>query len=133
MKILLLDDDIRDVPEIADVWKLSGHEVTQVVDWHKLEPLLSAQSFDGVLIDLMIPAIDLPIGECAAGFTTGEYIYRTYIYPKLPQTPFAVFSAALIGLDVIKAATERLSALPGYRGYFEKGCKNTDLLNAISK
>jgi len=133
MNILLLDDDTRDVPEIADVWKLQGHTIKQVIDWHNLDSILKSQNFDAVLIDLMIPAIDLPLEQCSAGFTTGEYIYRTYINPKLPAAPFAVFSAALLGLDVIKAATERLSSFAGYRGYFEKGCNTNTILNAISK
>jgi len=133
MNILLLDDDTRDVPEISAVWKLYEHKITQVVDWQDLPGILGAESFDSVLVDLMIPAIGLPVAECAAGFTTGEYIYRNSIFQKLPNAPFAVFSAALFDLDVIKAATDRLSKYAGYRGYFEKGCNNLELLTAISK
>lgn len=133
MKILLLDDDARDVPTIADVWRLRGHTVYQVFDWRKLDAELRNHEVDAMLIDLMIPAIDLPIAECGAGFTTGEYIYIKTIQPRLPHVPFAIFSAALIGLDVIKAAKERLSVYPMFRGYFAKGCQNDDILTAISK
>lgn len=133
MKILLVDDDMRDVHEAAEVWRIHGHEVIQVCDWHTLPSVLEANSFDAVLIDLMIPAIDLPLSECNGGFTTGEYLYRTYVQPKLPKAPFALFSSALFDLEVIKTASERLHGYPNYRGYFEKGCSTNDLLNAISK
>jgi CheY-like chemotaxis protein len=133
MNILLLDDDVRDVPETADVWRLLGHSVTQVTDWRDLEEALKKNRFDAALIDLMIPAIGLPVDECSSGFTTGEYIHRTYIQPKMPTMPFAVFSAAVLGLEVIAAANKRLSTYSNYRGYFVKGVDNQLLLETISK
>jgi CheY-like chemotaxis protein len=133
MNILLLDDDTRDVPEIAEVWRRLSHKVTQVEDWRNLDRAMALQNFDAVLIDLMIPAIGLPSADCAAGFTTGEFIYRKYIYPKLPSKPFAIFSAALLGLEVIRAANERLKSYATYRGYFVKGCPNEVILKAISQ
>jgi CheY-like chemotaxis protein len=133
MKILLLDDDTKDVPEIADVWRLLGHNVTQVTDSHGLTKAMLSPSFDAILLDLMIPAIDVPVSECDGGFTTGEYLYKTVIYPKLPRTPFAIFSSAILDLEVIRNANELLSKYSGYRGFFEKGCADKGLLEAISK
>lgn len=132
MKILLLDEDTRDVPAVADVWRLKGHDVIQVTEWEGIDDVLSKNSFDAVLLDLMIPAVDLPVGECGGGFTTGEYLYRTKINPRIPNTPFAVFSSALFELDVIKEAIARLNRYPSFKGCFEKGCDDEILLNALS-
>jgi CheY-like chemotaxis protein len=133
MKILLLDDDTKDVPAIADVWRLLGHDVVQVTDSHGLVDAMARTSFDAVLLDLMIPAVDVPVSECDGGFTTGEYLYKTIISPKLTNVPFAVFSSAILDLEVIRNAHNSLRKYTNYRGFFEKGCADKTILEAISK
>ncbi len=133
MKILLLDDDVRDVPAMVELWRLHGHTVTQVTEIADLRDILQKEPFDCALIDLMIPAVEIPLSDCNGGFTTGEYLYRTYIHPVLGDKPFCIFSSAVFNLDLIKDAVRRLSKFPGYRGCFKKGDETKDLLEAIAK
>jgi CheY-like chemotaxis protein len=128
MRILVLDEDSRDVPHICDEIAQSGHKVQQVTDWKDVQTVLHQFKPDALLIDLMIPAVGLPSNECGGGFTTGAYIYETMTHDSAPGIPFAVFSSAFLETTLIKDALKRMEKFPEYRGVLSKECNPDEVI-----
>ena len=121
MRLIVIDEDLRSVPHICDELRQSGHDVIQIADWHEIKEKLPPFSPNGILLDLMIPAIDLPANGCASGFTTGAYLYREVIHPLAQGVPFVVYTSAPLTLSVVKSALEQLLAFGEYAGAISKG------------
>jgi CheY-like chemotaxis protein len=128
MRILVLDEDVRDVPHICDEIAQTGHEVRQVSDWKELSDVLAQFKPNAILIDLMIPAVGLPSNECGGGFTTGAYLYDRIIHGAAPGVPVAVFSSAFLETPIIKQALKRMEQFPEFRGVISKGCNPDEVI-----
>lgn len=133
MRILVVDEDVRDVPHICDELKQFGHNVRQVTDWESLRGVIADFKPDAMLVDLMIPPIGLPSDECGGGFTTGAYIYEKIIHDAAPSIPVAVFSSAFLETPIIKHALQRMQQFPEYKGVIPKGCNPEELIDLLQQ
>lgn len=131
MRILILDDDLRNMPAICDEIAQSGHEVRLVSDWNELPTVLLQFKPDAILLDLMIPPVGLPADECGGGFTTGAYIYEKLIHNAAIGVPVAVFSSAYLETPTMKHALKRLEQFPEYRGAISKGCNTEEVIELV--
>lgn len=131
MRILVLDDDVRDMPQICDGIAQLGPEVRQVSDWKELPTVLSQFKPEAILLDLMIPPVGLPSNECGGGFTTGAYIYEKVIHDAAPGVPVAVFSSAFLETAIMKQALKRMEQFPEYRGAISKGCDLEEVIALV--
>ena len=76
-KILVIDDDPRNVFAITSTLELHGMTVTQAADGRKgIEALLSAEDTDLILMDVMMPELD--------GYATMTRIRRMPAFATLP-------------------------------------------------
>jgi len=133
MRILILDDDVRDMPHVCDEIAQFGHEVRQVTDWKELLTVLAQFKPEAILIDLMIPPVGLPSDECGGGFTTGAYIYEKLIHNAAPGVPMAVFSNALLEAPIIKDALNRMDRFAEFRGAISKTCDPEEVIALVSQ
>ncbi len=121
MKVLILDEDDRQMPQTCDLIEQQGHEVCQVKDWRELESTIREFKPDAFVIDLMIPALGLPIDECSGGYTTGAYLYINVVRKLSPKSPFVVFSASCLDIPLMKTAIKKLKKYSEFRGVLSKG------------
>lgn len=128
MRILVVDEDRKHMPQVCDVLRALGHDVLHIPDWRQIQVELRAFKPEGIVLDLMIPASGLPLNECGHGYTTGEYIYKTLIAPIAPDVPFVVLSAADQSVSFVEAATERLRKLSPCRAILEKPCDERSIV-----
>lgn len=133
MRILILDDDMRDMPHFCDLLRQSGHDVKQIDGWNDLCAVLMDFKPDGIIVDLMIPAIGLPVEECAGGYTSGAYIYITFIHELTPNIPFIVFSAATMNTFIIQQSIANLKKYSEFRGVLSKGCEQYEIIDLLTK
>jgi len=121
MKLLLVDEDEEEMPQLVDELRLEGHEVQQALNCEQLESAMVGMVFDGLILDLMMPAIDgIPPDKSDFGYTAGVYLYESAIAPRWPNVPFIVVSAVDPETSVFKRAIERLRKHSGFRGHVEK-------------
>lgn len=133
MRILIFDEDTKHLPQLCDVLRQEGHEVTQVMDWKNLETEIAELAPEGIVIDLMIPPLDLPVSGCSAGYTTGVYVYMTFINKYAPGIPFVVFSGTELGLNFISKEVKKLESYAEFRGVLSKGCDEELIIEFLSK
>lgn len=133
MNILIFDEDERQIPQTCDVLKQLGHQVKHLTKWEKLKEELQNFKPEGLVLDLMLPAINLPSEECGGGYTTGAYVYKTIIHEILPGIPFVVYSATDLGLHKIREAISELEKFNEYRGVLAKGCDEEEIIETLKK
>lgn len=121
MRILVIDDDDIEMPQTCDLLKLEGHEVLQIKDSSNIEESIKNFAPDGIILDLMIPDLNLPQKDINGGYTTGAYLYKNVINKIAHGIPFVVYSGTAIEVDFIKEDLDSLKAYEEYSGTIEKG------------
>lgn len=133
MKLLVIDDDVRDMSHVCDYFRITGNDVLHCSKWSEVESAVTTFKPNGIILDLMMSTMGLPIQECDGGYTTGIYIYKHIIHKNAPNTPFIIFSASDRNSDFVRNAIEVLeSDYPSFSGYFSKGCDEEAIINALS-
>ena len=120
MKILIIDEDRRHLPEVIDLLRFNGHVVSQVDDWR--DAVVKIREFDPdlLLLDLMMPSWDLNSSDCFGGYGTGAYVYETRIQKEFPSLKFIVFSGVDPGVSIVKRIIDRLKTFTTFDGFLSK-------------
>ena len=131
MRLLLVDDDDEDMPLFVEDLEGEGHTVVHATNAADLQSAVKLAGFDGIILDLMMPAMDgIPADESESGYLGGVYLYETFIAKQWNAVPLVVLTAVDSGTSVFAAARERLSKYHGYRGWLEKP---VDALEVVEK
>ena len=120
MKILVIDDDVIDIPHMCDGFKQLRHEILHIKSVDELDQIDKFKP-QSLILDLMMPCKQLPKEKCNGGYTTGASLYKDILYKRLIGVPFVVLTAAQTQTSVIQLAIQELSQYSEYRGIIEKG------------
>ncbi len=116
-RILVIDDDPRNVFAITSTLELHGMTVTQATDGHRgIEALLTAEDTDLVLMDVMMPELD--------GYATMSQIRQMPAFSALPI--IAVTARAMPG-------DKEKSIAAGASDYVTKPVDTDDLLACMER
>lgn len=88
-RLLLVEDDTSLGYLLTEYLKMKGMEVIWVERAAEVMPLLEQQSFDLLILDVMMPDLD--------GFTLGQQIHE-----RFPSIPFLFLTAKSMKIDVLK-------------------------------
>ena len=128
MNILIWDDDLRHIPHVCDLLRLYGHDVRQVTSLADFKSIYSQFKPDGLLIDLMMPLIGIPIDDPLGEYVAGIYIYNKVIRPLLPTTPFLIYTGTALNMDIVFESIKSLECYPEFKGVLEKGAADEDTI-----
>lgn len=131
MRILIYDEDKVQVPHIIDVLRQYNNDVVQVTDWKELRKIIKEFVPEGIVIDLMIPAVGLPSDQCSGGYTTGVYIYKTIIHDIAKGVPFIAYSGVELGVNFIQKGIDELKMFEEYKGVLQKGCEENNIVTLL--
>ncbi|HTX27989.1 MAG TPA: HAMP domain-containing protein [Streptosporangiaceae bacterium] len=116
-RVLMIDDDARNVFAITSTLELHGMTVTQAADGRKgIEALLTAPDTDLILMDVMMPEMD--------GYTTMNEIRQMPAFATLPI--IAVTARAMPG-------DREKSIAAGASDYVTKPVDTNELLNCMER
>jgi signal transduction histidine kinase/HAMP domain-containing protein/CheY-like chemotaxis protein len=116
-RVLMIDDDARNVFAITSTLELHGMTVTQAADGRKgIEALLSADDTDLILMDVMMPEMD--------GYTTMNEIRQMPAFATLPI--IAVTARAMPG-------DREKSIAAGASDYVTKPVDTNELLSCMER
>jgi len=116
-RVLVIDDDARNVFAITSTLELHGMMVTQAADGRKgIEALLSAEDTDLILMDVMMPELD--------GYTTMNKIRQMPAFATLPI--IAVTARAMPG-------DREKSIAAGASDYVTKPVDTDELLSCMER
>jgi CheY-like chemotaxis protein len=116
-RVLVIDDDARNVFAITSTLELHGMTVTQAADGRKgIEALLSAEDTDLILMDVMMPELD--------GYTTMNKIRQMPAFATLPI--IAVTARAMPG-------DREKSIAAGASDYVTKPVDTDELLSCMER
>jgi hypothetical protein len=136
MKILMIDDNERDMEQFCDEVKLYDVEIDHAHNIDELKEFINIESkkYNGIILDLMFP----PVGEINAdlthsGFLAGIFLYEQFINPKFKNIPFVVYSAIDESTKFHRIAVEKLSKYSEYKGFFQKPSDTKDIINTLKQ
>ena len=74
MKILLVDDNKKDMKPFCDELEFDGHKVIQAFNLEDVKIIIDKEEeFDGIILDLMFPPNNgIPIRESEYGYLGGK-------------------------------------------------------------
>jgi DNA-binding NtrC family response regulator len=137
MKLLIIDDDNRQMSHVCGLLRRMGHSVVQVKEWYKVKENIEEFSPEGIILDLMIPAVGLPIEEaekCNGGYTTGVYIYHQIIHNIASGIPFVVYTGLPLDVRNIDKEVSSLTKYKEFKGVIGKGDDIEELIiNKLKK
>lgn len=119
MKILIVEDEPQLSKTMCTMLDMFGHEPVPALDGQKALDLLSGQSFDFVILDLMIPRVSseevmlqtkqqgIPVLICSADEQIqiraqrmgAEYIRKPFDVEKFMQKIHSVYDSALAHVE----------------------------------
>lgn len=88
-RLLLVEDDTSLGYLLTEYLKMKGMDVIWVQRAAEVMPMLEQQSFDLLILDVMMPDLD--------GFTLGQQIHE-----RFPSIPFLFLTAKSMKIDVLK-------------------------------
>lgn len=91
-KILLVDDDVELVELLVEVFQLEGFQVDSVTDGYQALNKLDAESYDLVLLDIMMPVLN--------GIETLKRIRKKYTVPVIMLTARGEDVDRVLGLEL---------------------------------
>ncbi len=121
MNILMLDEDRDSMPHFADLLEMEGNTVSQVATRAEFQQSLSQNSYDLLILDLMIPDPELSESDTDSGYTAGAFIYESTDRAQTQGIPFLVYSAAPLNASIISKRLRILESNSLCRGTFRKG------------
>jgi signal transduction histidine kinase/HAMP domain-containing protein/ActR/RegA family two-component response regulator len=116
-KVLIIDDDVRNVFAITSILELYGITVTHAPDGRKgIDTLVASDDIDLVLMDVMMPEMD--------GYTTTAAIRSV---PRFADLPVIAVTARAMPADRAKSLTT------GATDYVTKPVDTEELLNCMER
>jgi CheY-like chemotaxis protein len=137
MRLLLVDDNIKDMKEFCDEVKTIDIriEIDHIHNLRELESIIEKNNkYDGIILDLMFPpilGIDAELTE--SGYLGGLFLYEKYLYPNFKNIPFIVYTAMDDSTQFYRTAVEKLSNYKECVKFFRKPSNTKDIILALMK